>query len=319
MKYTAVQPLQCVFSPYDNLDGRYQIEEYEILPCKRNGLENGIPWYDLLLIFPFDGIPENEKEGSEAATIFFKNRATMTRKAKKFVAWLVVVAGIPTRLSYESFGGITYVSVPIKHVPSRDFQEAETLATYKLDPNAKLGEYEELPRPDLSEKGVRAGTAFKFPSDMPRLTRKLFSLPSKWRKRYLDACSSFQFGLEIWGVYPTIALVAIVSAVESIMADEFNSMFCEDAKKICSLKRDITKKFRVFFERTLMKPLPDNLQTFLGKAYSERSSFVHRALLGEVGLCGPYEHYTKTSKLYSELRLLSRLVRAGLIQWLIEV
>jgi len=104
-----------------------------------------------------------------------------------------------------------------------------------------------------------------------------------------------------------------------MMADEFNSQFCEGTKKNCSLKRDITKKFRVFFERTLVKPLPKNWRSFLNKAYSQRSSFVHKALLGEIGLCGPYEHYSTTSKLYSELRILSRLVRAGLIQWLIEV
>lgn len=317
MQYIAVQPLQCNFGAYTGLDGYYLVEEYKIIPCRKTALSAEKPWQTLVLMFPFNGFSKKQEEGTSAGDIHFKNSAIMARKAKKFVAWLVVATGVSTRLFYSGFGGITFGRSSC--VPSQDFQEEKALATFQPDLDAKPGKYEEFPRPDLSERGVRSGTTLKLPSDMPPLTRKLFSLPKKNQKQYYNACSSFQFGLENWGIYPTITLVALVSAVESMMADEFNSQFCEGAKKNCNLKRDVTKKFRVFFERTLVKPLPKDLRSFLNKAFSRRSSFVHRALLGEIGLCGPYEHYLTTSKLYSELRILSRLVRAGLIQWLIEV
>jgi hypothetical protein len=103
-----------------------------------------------------------------------------------------------------------------------------------------------------------------------------------------------------------------------MVAKEYSSSYCAAAKRNCSFKHNISKKFRFFFERTLANPLPADLQDFLQKAYSSRSSYVHQALLGEFGLA-PYQPFEETGKLYQELGRLSRFVRAGLIQWLIKI
>lgn len=311
MEYVAIQPLQCDFGAYEGLDGYYQVEEYRIIPCEKVIRSEEKPFQTILLVFPFEGL-----EGVDAQT-HFQNRAIMAGKAKKFVAWLVVATGVAMRLYHIGFGGASFGKGTF--IPRKEFVEEKILKEFQADITAKEGKYEEIFRPDLSAKGVSPGTTLKLPLDFPRLTRKLFSLPVKMQRQYIDACLSFQFGLENWGAYPTVTLVAFVSAVESIMAEEFTSGYCEDAKKICQFKKDITKKFRAFFERTLIKPLPEDLRNFLNETYSKRSTFTHKALLGEIGLCGTYGEYSKTSKLYSELRFLFRLIRAGLIQWLTEI
>ncbi len=311
MDYIAIQPIQCDFGAYDGLDGYYQIQEYKIIPCKKVIISEEKPFQTVLLVFPFNGAKTDD------AQAFFRNAAIMAKKAKEFVAWLVVMTGIPMRLFHVGFGQTSFGKFTF--VPAKDHLEEKELTKFQADLSARAGRYKKVSRPDLSEKGVPPGTKVKLPLDMPRLTQKLFSLPQRIQKQYINACLSFQFGLENWNAYPTVTLIAFVSAVESIMAEEFTSGYCEDAKKRCPLKRDVIKRFRAFFERTLIKPLPNDLRKFLNDIYSKRSKFTHKALLGEIGLCGVYADYSKIQKLYSELRFLDRLVRAGLIQWLIEI
>ena len=153
-----------------------------------------------------------------------------------------------------------------------------------------------------------------------RARKKLFSLEVETREKFLNACFSYQFALEMWAQYPTISVLALVSAVESMMVDEFTSRFCEDAKKRCSLKFDVMKKFRAFFERNLSYPLPKELKRFLNDVYSKRrSTYVHKALLGEGSLRGPHFGFSlleAEKKFDSEKRDLEQLVNVALIEWL---
>jgi hypothetical protein len=150
------------------------------------------------------------------------------------------------------------------------------------------------------------------------LTKKLFSLRKKEKNKFIDACFAYQFALENWTAYPTISLIALVSSVESIMADEYSSGFCDEVQKICSLKRDIMKKFRKFFETNLQYPLPKELKKFLDNAYSNRSKYIHRYLLGNPETRGIslFYNYSKRIKLRNEQEKLEQLVNAGLIEWL---
>jgi len=109
-----------------------------------------------------------------------------------------------------------------------------------------------------------------------------------------------------------------VSAVESMMADEYTSGFCKDAERQCPLKKDVMKKFRAFFERNLQYPLPEELKNFLGIVYSRRSDFVHKALLGEAEVRGIKFGLMseKTRQIDEEKRDLEKLVNAALIEWL---
>ena len=311
MKFVAVQPLQYDHSGIVGIDGYYLVDEYKIIPCiEEKTRSSQKPWKTLILTFPFEGKEENRDPSN-----LFKNNSIAATKAKKFAAWFALITNTPTRLFYSGFGRGSFFWC--WHHPVSDYQEAESLKPFSPDLNGPCGNYEAVPRPDFSHSKVLAH-AIRLPADMELLTRKLFSLPLKERNHYHSACLSYQYGLEVWGTYPSVSLVALVSAIESMMADEPSSRYCRDARRRCTLKRDVSRKFRVFFERTLAKPLPQNLQGFLRKAYSNRSSYVHRALMGKFGLV-VYQDITETMHLYSELGQLSELVRAGLIQWLVEI
>jgi hypothetical protein len=312
MKFVAIQPLQYDHNGAVGLDGYYFVDEYKIIPCKEEKAQSSQkPWKTLILTFPFEGIEETKDDFSN----LFKNNSIAAAKANKFAAWFALVTNTPTRLFYSGFGRGTFFWC--WHHPASDYQEAQSLKPFSPDLNAPHGNYEVVPRPDFPRSKSLADP-IRLPADMEPLTKKLFSLPLKERDRYHSACLSYQYGLEVWGTYPSVSLVAHVSAIESMMADELTSQYCKDAKRRCTVKRDVSKKFRVFFERTLAKPLPQDLQGILTKAYSNRSSYVHKALMGKLGLA-VYQHYTETMQLYSELQQLSELVRAGLIQWLVEI
>jgi len=311
MKFVAIQPMQYDHAGIVGLDGYYLVNEYKIIPCMEEKAQSSEkPSKTLILTFPFEGIEETKGPSNK-----FKNNSIAATKAKKFAAWFALITDTPTRLFYSGFGRGAFFWC--WHHLASDYQEAESLKPFSPDLNAPRGNYEAVSRPDFSRSKALAG-AIRLPADMELLTGKLFSLPLKEQNRYHSACLSYQYGLEVWGIYPSVSLVAFVSAIESMITDEPNSEYCKDARRRCTLKRDISSKFRVFFERTLAKPLPQNLQEFLRRAYSNRSSYVHRALMGEFGLV-VYQDFTETLQLYSELGQLSELVRAGLIQWLVEI
>jgi hypothetical protein len=167
LKLIAACPLQYVFGT--KLDGRYQVDEYKIFPC----LESDVmsvqkPWRTLILTFPFNG---NEESGKSPYN-FQRNRSVAAMKAKRFVAWFVVVTNVPTRLFYSGFGGETLLHC--YHYPASSFREERLPCNPDL--SARLGEYEMVSRPDFSESIIREGTTIKLPADLSLLTRKIFSL-----------------------------------------------------------------------------------------------------------------------------------------------
>lgn len=238
--------------------------------------------------------------------------------AKEFVAWLVLATREWARLSSQSLGYRMRFG-PCRHDPVEDFDESILETTFHVDKNAKNGDFFEVDRPSFSFDFIAKefGT-LKLPSDFPRLTKKIFSLRKKEREKFLNACFSYQFALENWCPFPTVSVLSLVSAIESMMADEYTSGFCEDANKKCSMKKDVMKKFRTFFERNLQYPLPKELQDFLNSVYSERSFYVHEALLGEAEARGIQFGLIseKVRQIDAEKRDLEKLVNAALMQWL---
>ena len=312
VNFIAIHSLQYVSGSLPGLDGYYIIDEYKIIPCvEEKALSVQKPWRTLVLTFPFEGI--------EGDNHHFENMEIGAKKASRFVSWFALITDISTRLAYSGFGrgGVFF---KCWHCLASNYTEGEDLKPFDPDLIVPAGRYAEIKRPDFFSFSLSGSSPLKLPSDMDRLTRKLFSLPAQEQSRYINACSSYQYALEVWGPYPTVSIVALVSAVESMMADRFSSSYCEAAKRNCSLKQNVSKKFRAFFEQTLAKPLPADLEEFLTNAYSDRSSFVHRALMGDFGPSS-YVSITdsKFQDLRSELFQLSRVVRAGLLQWLIEV
>lgn len=160
----------------------------------------------------------------------------------------------------------------------------------------------------------------RIPHDFPDLSMKLYSLPDEQREIFFDSCLSYQFAMINSGTLPSVSLVALVNVVESFMRHRYSSGYCEDAQRRCNLKRDIRKKFRTFFEENLIYPLPDDSRRFLQDVYSNRSNFVHQALLGSGPLRGPsYMSLGKDRELTSQLTLFEILVNACMINWLIKL
>ena len=280
IKYHAVFSVDTSFT--NRLDGIYTIEDYILKPCLLTTENQQIGCSNFVLEFDFNGL--DEKGGissSETARRHFVNMNKGAQIAKEFVAWLVLATREWARLSSQSLGYRMRFG-PSRHDPVEDFDESILETTFHVDKNAKNCDFFEVDRPSFSFDFIAKefGT-LKLPSDFPRLTKKIFSLRKKEREKFLNACFSYQFALENWCPFPTVSVLSLVSAIESMMADEYTSGFCEDANKKCSMKKDVMKKFRTFFERNLQYPLPKELQDFLNSVYSERSFYVHEALLGE--------------------------------------
>ena len=316
-KYHAVFSGETGF--FNELDGIYKIEGYTLRPCLRTTETQHRACANFVLEFDFYGLDEKSIVASpEREKRHWTNMEKSTPIAKEFVAWLVLATGNWARLSSDSYGPAARFG-PSIHMPVKDFDKNVMETMFHVDKNAKKGEFFEVQRPSFSLDGFPRGfRTLKLPSDFPRLTKKMFSLRKKEREKFLNACFSHQFALENWTTYPTVSVLSLVSAVESMMTDEYTSGFCKDANRQCRLKKDVMKKFRVFFERNLQFPLPRELESFLNSVYSKRSTYVHKALLGEGEVRGiqfgvPYE---KVLQLRTEHRKLKTLVNAALMEWL---
>ena len=316
-KYHAVFSVDTGF--FRKLDGIYTVEDYILKPCLRTRENQQRACSKFVLEFDFHGLDEKDiPNSSEETRRMFVNMGKAAQTAKTFVAWLVLATREWARLSSESYGPAARFG-PSTHHPVENFDESVLETIFHVDKNAKKGEYFEVQRPSFSLNSLAKGSGtLKLPSDFPLLTKKISSLRKKEREKFLNACFSYQFALENWTVYPTISVLSLVSAVESMMTDEYTSEFCEDANRQCPLKKDVMKKFRTFFERNLQYPLPRELQVFLNSVYTKRSTYVHAALLGEGEARGISFGVAseKVKQLRSEQRYLEQLVNTALMEWL---
>jgi hypothetical protein len=302
---------------FGRLDGTYHIDEYALIPCLITPTNQERGCSNFILQFDFDGLDEKGiQDSSEQTRNFFENLGTGTQIAKTFISWFVTCTRACARLSSDSYGSMMRQG-PSDHVLLEDYDEQKLDTIFHVDNNAKMGEFVHVERPNFGD--IRnVSPTLKLPSDFSTLTRKLFSLRAGEKNKFLNACFAYQFALENWGAYPTVSIVALVSSVESIMADEYSSGFCDAVQQACPLKWDVMKKFRKFFENNLQYPLPKELEGFLNEAYSDRSAYVHKSLLGEQEIRGIFQfhHNEKGSKVKNEQESLERLVNAGLIAWL---
>lgn len=301
----------------NRLDGYYTVEGYVLKPCLLTPENRQRNLSRFVLEFDFYGLNEkNVVESSERNRRRWENRNKGAQKAKIFIAWLVLATREWARLSSQHHGPMMSFG-PYVHYPVEDFDESILETTFHVDKKVKNGEFFEVKRPSYSFSSKEPLTNLKLPSDFPSLTKKIFSLRKKEREKFLNACFSYQFALDNWTAYPTISILSLVSAVESMMADEYTSGFCKDANKQCPLKKNVMKKFRAFFERNLQYPLPKQLETFLNSVYSKRSKYVHNALLGGAELHGIRSLSSKKMwELTMEQRYLAQLVNAALLEWL---
>lgn len=275
---------------FGRLDGVYHIGEYTLIPCVIRPTNQQRGCSNFVLQFHFNGLDEKDiQDESEKTRNFFTNLETGTQIARTFISWLVTCTRSWARLSCES-NGVSMRQGPSHHALLEDYNERKLDTIFHIDRSAKAGEFISVERPNLGDiRNVSA--TLKLPSDFSALTQKLFSLSEREKNKFLNACFAYQFALENWIAHPTVSIVALVSSVESMMADEYSSGFCDVAQKKCSLKKDITKKFRKFFENNLQYPLPKELRSFLNNVYSKRSGYVHKSLLGEQEIRGIFHFY----------------------------
>lgn len=315
-EYHAVFSIDTSF--FNRLDGMYTVEGYVLKPCLLTERNQHTGCSNFILEFDFYGLDEKDVDNSERVRRSFVNMNKGAQIAKEFVAWFVLATRDWARLSSQSQGHAMRFG-PCTHHPVEEFDENILETAFHIDKKAKEGEFFKVQRPHFSfDKLAKEFQTLKLPSDFLLLTKKMFSLERKERKKFLNACFSYQFALENWISYPTVSLLSLVSAVESMMVDEYTSGFCEDGNRLCPLKKDVMKRFKTFFERNLQYPLPRELRDFLNMVYSKRSLYVHEALLGEgeargiqFGLISE-----EVRQLNDEQRYLERLVNAALMEWL---
>lgn len=317
IKYHAVFSVDTGF--FSRLDGKYEVEGFVLRPCLITSRNHYTGSANFALEFNFYGLDERAiLNSSEQIQRSFVNMNKAGQIAKEFIAWFVLATQEWAKLSSQSSGHSMRFG-PSTHHLVEDFDESILETTFHVDRKTKDGEFFNVERPSFSF-GVfsKDSKSLKLPSDFPYLTKKLFSLKKEEREKFLNACFSYQFALENWIPYPTVSILSLVSAVESMMADEYTSGFCKDANKSCPLKKDVMKKFRVFFERNLQYPLPKELRNFLKRVYSKRSTYVHKALLGEGEARGiQFGHIPEeVRRLSDEQRYLEKLVNAALMEWI---
>lgn len=328
-KREELQKLHAVFSVdtsfYNKLRGIYKIEGYTLRPCLVTEKNVSSGCSNFVLEFDFDGL---DIKGMHWRSLELQRRLTViedkaTQIAKEFVAWLVLATRLWARLSSQSHGSRLKFG-PFTVGEAEGFAEDVLETTYHVNKKAENGEFLEIQRPSYSFytpprlHSMEGLGTFKLSSDLPYLTRKMFSLREKERDKFLNASFSYQFALENWKAFPTISVLSLVSAVESMMADEYTSGFCKDANRECSLKKDVMKKFKMFFERNLQYPLPREYKVFLNKVYDKRSKYLHKALLGEGEVRGIQFRASsgEVLDLMSEQKKLESLVNATLMEWL---
>lgn len=316
IEYHAVFSIDTEF--FRRLDGKYEVEGFVLRPCLITPRNQHTGSANFALEFNFYGLDERTiPDSSEQIRRSFVNMWKAGQTAKDFIAWFVLATQEWARLSSQSFGHSMRFG-PNHHALTEDFDEIILERVFHVDPKAKDGEFFNVERPTLSFGISKDFKSLKLPSDFPYLTKKMLSLKQEKQERFLNACFSYQFALENWISYPTVSILSLVSAVESMMADEYTSAFCKDANKSCPLKKDVVKRFRSFFERNLQYPLPKELRNFLNNVYSKRSTYVHKALLGEGEARGIQFGYTfgEIRRLRDEQGHFEKLVNAALMEWI---
>jgi len=301
---------------FHRLDGVYHIGEYTLIPCIITPKNSTRGCSNFILQFDFNGVDEKGiDDPSRRTRNSLINMAIGAQKAKTFISWFVTCTRYWARLSTSNYGPMMKYG-PYHHVLIEDYDKSILEKPFHVDKKAQKGEFVHVERPCFDDI-VKVSVSRKLPSDFAALTQKLFSLKGKESKKFFNACLSYQFALENWIAYRTVCIVALASAVEAMMTEEYASGFCSDAKKVCPLKKDVMKRFRKFFESNLQYPLPKDLEKFLNRVYSKRSSYVHKFLLGKQGMLEMRIYPTQRGRrLMGDQRHLETLVNATLIEWL---
>ena len=288
---------------FEPLKGRYTILKYKLAPCKitkKNSL-TGIA--NFVLSFEFEGLPEKGLSGRDRGKNSLINSWAVIDEAKIFIAWLSTSTRAFIDLSNTGFAYSQSVG-PWSHVEIDEFDQNQISNMFKLKTDLDEGIYTEIERPDLSSRRHEIAP-LQIPSDVPKLTEKLYSLPENLREQFFDACLSYQFAFQNLVRVPSVSLVALVNSVEVMIRHEK------------PLKGDAMKKFRKFFKQNLQFLLPPEHRQFLNRIYGDRSNFVHQALLGSGPFRGPiYLGMGRDREIREQIEKFEILVNAGLISWL---
>ena len=298
-------------SPFNRLEGHYQIMEYLLRPCLITKSNSKSLRANFILDFPSEEDSVREGWGRLEAT------HNATKKAITFLSFLVLA----TRRWAQLASGYTENSIrygPVVFYRPRRFGNNDELSCLNIDETANAGSFFKIKRPDVS-RGIIDCQGNTLPSDTVELAERFFSLREPERDKLINACLSYQFALENWIAYPTVSIVALVSAVESIMHDVKVENICELTGKKCSRIHGVMKKFRMFFEQNLSPYYSKKLLDYLYSA--RRSKYVHESLLGKGEIRGIHVLSSRRKderKLNAEKEVLENLVNAGLIEWLKE-
>lgn len=295
-------------SLFNSLEGSYQIKEYLLRPCliTRSNQESQRANFVLEFLSEEDSVRKGW--GRLEAT------HNATKKAITFLSFLVLI----TRRWAQLASSYTENSIrygPVVFYRPKKFGNNE-LSCLNIDENAKAGGFFKVQRTDLA-RTILDCQGHNLPSDILELAEKFFFLKDPKRDKFINACLSYQFALENWIAYPTVSIVALVSAVESMMYDVKIENVCDLTGKKCPKIHGVMKKFRMFFEQNLSFYYSRRLLNYL---YSERrSKYVHESLLGKGEIRGIRvlsSGRKEEKQLIKEKEVLEKLVNAGLIEWL---
>ena len=295
-------------SLFNRLEGYYQINGYLLKPSLVTESNKKSDRANFVLDFLSEEDSMREGWGRLEAT------HNATREATTFLSFVVLATRRWAQLAKS------YTENSIRYGPVVFYRTRKTgngeLDCLNIDENARAGGFFRIKRPDFTREIVDCQGS-SLPSDIMELADRFFSLRDPERDKFINACLSYQFALENWMAYPTVTIVALVSAVESMMHDVKVDNVCELTGKECPKIHSVMKKFRMFFEQNLGLRSSERLLNYL---YSERrSKYVHESLLGEGEIRGIRvlpSGKKEEKKLNEEKETLEKLVNAGLVEWL---
>lgn len=117
----------------------------------------------------------------------------------------------------------------------------------------------------------------KLPVKIEELVNTYFSLTGNPKKIVDRACNLMSNGIELFATKPSIALVSLISGVETIIGFEYKKVRIEHCKECKTPKYQISKKFKDFLE-TYISQNPNSVEKY-GKIYSVRSKIIHSGKL----------------------------------------
>jgi hypothetical protein len=160
------------------------------------------------------------------------------------------------------------------------------------------------------------------PTNIDVLFESYFNLKNKYKKTFLSACTLLKYGVEIFGQYPSLSYASLISAIETLAANDKSDNNIAPCTKCGYIEYKTTRQFKEFIIKYAGFSNMDKqtIEEYAGQLYNKRCKILHSGSLrlGEIEpINSMEEEHREENKQYEEHRHLIKICRICLINWLL--